>query len=70
MIGKHSTEALVVYSQRWRGGDTLLASKVRLRSLRLIIEVACVLDGDLIPNVGLVSAIALCDDLPSDTHCF
>lgn len=50
-------------------GYPLFAPKVLLRSLGLIVEIACVFDGDFIPDLGLVSAIALGDELPSDTHC-
>ena len=47
----------------------LLASEIVFGALGLIVEVASVLDGDLIPFLGLVGAVALVDNLPSDTHC-
>ena len=47
----------------------LLASEIIFGALGLVVEVASVLDGDLIPFLGLVGAVALGDNLPSDTHC-
>ena len=46
----------------------LLASEIIFRSLGLVVEIAGVLDGDGIPFLGFIGAIALSDDLPSDTH--
>ena len=47
----------------------LLASEIIFGALGLVVEIASVLDGDLIPLLGLVGAVALVDNLPSDTHC-
>ena len=47
----------------------LLASEIIFGALSLVVEVASVLDGDLIPFLRLVGAVALVDNLPSDTHC-
>lgn len=47
----------------------LLASEIIFGALGLVVEVASVLDGDLIPFLGLVGAVALGDNFPSDTHC-
>lgn len=50
------------------GGYLLLASEIILRALGLIVEITSVLNGDGIPLLRLVRAVALGDDLPSDTH--
>lgn len=50
------------------GRHVLLASKIILGALGLVVEVASVLDGDSIPLLRLIGAVALGDDLPSDTH--
>lgn len=47
----------------------LLASEIILGALGLVVEIASVLDGDGIPLLGPISAVALSEDLPSDTHC-
>lgn len=55
-------------NKQYGGENRLLAPKVRLCSFGLIVEVACVLDSDLIPNLGLVGAIALGNNFPRDSH--
>ena len=50
------------------GGYLLLASEIILRALGLIVEITGVLNGDGIPLLRLVRAVALGDNLPSDTH--
>ena len=47
----------------------LFAPEIIFGALGLVVEVASVLDGDLIPFLGLVGAVALVDNLPSDAHC-
>ncbi len=47
----------------------LLASEIILGALGLVVEIASVLDSDGIPLLGPIGAVALSDDLPSDTHC-
>lgn len=51
------------------GRDLLLASEIILGALGLVVEVASVLDGDGIPLLGSIGAVALGDNFPSDTHC-
>lgn len=51
-----------------RGRYVLLASIVVLGALGLVVEIAGVLDGDSIPLLWFIAAVALGDDLPSDTH--
>lgn len=51
------------------GRHVLLASKIFFFAYVLVVEVASVLDGDNIPLLGFIAAVALGDDLPSDTHC-
>ena len=46
----------------------LLASKIILGTFGLVIEVTGVFNGDGITLLGLIRAVALGDDLPSDTH--
>ena len=45
----------------------LLASEISL-AVGLVVEIASILDGDGIPLLGPIGAIALGDDLPGDTH--
>ena len=52
-----------------RGKYVLLASIIVLGTLGLVVEIASVLDGDSVPLLGLIAAVALGDDLSSDTHC-
>ena len=47
----------------------LLATEIVLGTLGLVVEIASILDGDGIPLLGPIGAVALGDDLPSDTHC-
>ncbi len=47
----------------------LLASEIILGALGLVVEIASVFDSDGIPLFGPIGAVALGDDLPSDTHC-
>lgn len=56
------------HDKQWLGEDRLLAPKVCLCSFGLIVEIACIFDGDLVPDLGLVGAIALSDDFPCDSH--
>ena len=51
-----------------RGKYVLLASIIVLGTLGLVVEIASVLDGDSVPLLGLIAAVALGDDLSSDTH--
>lgn len=51
-----------------RGRYVLLASEVVLGALSLVVEIAGVFDGDSIPLLWFIAAVALGDDLPSDTH--
>lgn len=51
------------------GRYVLLASEIILRAFGLVVEIASVLNGDAIPLLGLIGAVALGDDFPSDTHC-
>ena len=51
-----------------RGRYVLLAAIIVLGALGLVVEIAGVLDGDIVPLLWFVAAIALGDDLPSDTH--
>lgn len=46
----------------------LLPSEIIL-AVGLVVEIAGVFDGDGIPLLGPIGAVALSDDLPSDTHC-
>ena len=50
------------------GRYILLASEIILGTLGLVVEVTSVLNGDGIPFLGPIRAIALGEDLPSDTH--
>ena len=50
------------------GRYILLASIIILGTLVLVVEVTGVFDGDSITLLGLVRAVALGNDLPSDTH--
>ena len=50
------------------GRYILLASKIILGTLILVVEVTGVLNGDGITLLGLIRAVALGNDLPSDTH--
>ena len=50
------------------GRYVLLASKVVLGALGLVVEIAGVLNGDSVPLLGFIAAVALGDDLSSDTH--
>lgn len=45
----------------------LLPSEIIL-AVGLVVEIAGVFDGDGIPLLGPIGAVALGDDLPSDTH--
>lgn len=51
------------------GRYVLLAPKIILGAFGLVVEIASVLNGDVIPLLGLVGAVALGDDFSSDTHC-
>ena len=50
------------------GRYILLAAIIILGTLILVVEVTGVLNGDGITLLGLIRAVALGDDLPSDTH--
>ena len=50
------------------GRYILLASKIILGTLGLIVKITGVLNGDGITLLGPIRAIALGNDLPSDTH--
>ena len=63
---------LKMTGELWMGGMcgryVLLASEIVL-AVGFVIEIASVLDCDGIPLLGPIGAVALGDDLPSDTHC-
>ena len=46
----------------------LLASEVLLCSSILVVQIACILNGNLISRFGMVLAVAFCDDFLGDTH--
>lgn len=46
----------------------LLASEVLLITSRLVVEVACIFDGDFVALLRLVRLVARGDDLACDTH--
>ena len=50
------------------GRYILLATKIILGTLSLVVEVTGVLNGDGITLLGLICAVALGNDLSSDTH--
>ncbi len=50
------------------GRYVLLASEIILGALGLVVEITSILNGDFIPLLRLIGAVALGDDLPSDTH--
>ena len=50
------------------GRHVLLASKIVLGALGLVVEIAGVLNGDSVPLLGSIAAVALGDDLSSDAH--
>ena len=50
------------------GRYILLASEIVLGTFGLVVEITGVLDGDGIPLLGPIGAIALGQDLSSDTH--
>lgn len=51
------------------GRYILLASEIILGTFALVVEITSVLDGDGIPMLGPIGAIALGNDLSSDAHC-